>query len=100
MGNAGGEVHALAADLGRDEECDRLFAWATSTLGGLDILVNNTVGPPTGGVLEVSDDQWRESFDLIFMSALRLSRAGDPGHAGGRRRIDREPGVPHREAAD
>jgi 3-oxoacyl-[acyl-carrier protein] reductase len=26
----------------------------------------------------VSDDQWRESFDLIFMSALRLSRAAIP----------------------
>jgi 3-oxoacyl-[acyl-carrier protein] reductase len=78
MAKAGGEVHALAADLGRYDECDRLFAWATSTLGGLDILVNNTVGPPTGGVLEVSDDQWRESFDLIFMSALRLSRAAIP----------------------
>ena len=78
MANAGGEVHALAVDLGRDDECDRLFAWATSTLGGLDILVNNTVGPPTGGVLDVSDDQWRESFDLIFMSALRLSRAAIP----------------------
>ena len=34
MANTGGEVHALAADLGRDDECDRLFAWATSTLGG------------------------------------------------------------------
>lgn len=78
MAKAGGEVHALAADLGRDDECDRLFAWATSTLGGLDILVNNTVGPPTGGVLEVSDERWRESFDLIFMSALRLSRAAIP----------------------
>ena len=62
MANASGEVDTLAADLGRHDECDRLFAWATSTLGGLDILVNNTVGPPTGGVLEVSDDQWRESF--------------------------------------
>ena len=78
MAKAGGEVHALAADLGRYHECDRLFAWATSTLGGLDILINNTVGPPTGGVLELSDDQWRESFDLIFMSALRLSRAAIP----------------------
>ena len=78
LANAGGEVHALAADLGRDDECERLFAWARSTLGGLDILVNNTVGPPTGGVLEVSDDQWRESFDLIFMSALRLSRTAIP----------------------
>src|SRR4030095_16469387 len=75
MANAGGEVHALAADLGRDDECDRLFAWATSTLGGLDILVNNTVGPPTGGVLEVSDDQWRGGFPLIFLRALRLRRA-------------------------
>jgi 3-oxoacyl-[acyl-carrier protein] reductase len=34
MAKAGGEVHALAADLGRDEECDRLFAWATSTSVG------------------------------------------------------------------
>jgi 3-oxoacyl-[acyl-carrier protein] reductase len=76
----GEEPDALghARVLGRYDECDRLFAWATSTLGGLDILVNNTVGPPTGGVLEVSDDQWRESFDLIFMSALRLSRAAIP----------------------
>ena len=71
-------MYALAADLGRYDECDRLFAWATSTLGGLDIVVNNTVGPPTGGALDVSDDQWRESFDLIFMSALRLSRAAIP----------------------
>ena len=78
MAKAGGEVHTLAADLGRYDECDRLFAWATSTLGGLDILVNNTVGPPTGGVLEVYDGQWRKSFDLIFMSALRLSRAAIP----------------------
>ena len=78
LAKAGGEVYALAVDLGRDEECDRLFAWATSTLGGLDILVNNTGGPPTGGVLDISDDQWRESFDLIFMSALRLSRAAIP----------------------
>ena len=47
MANAGGEVHALAADLGRDDEYDRL-ARGTSALGGLDILVNNTVGPPKG----------------------------------------------------
>jgi NAD(P)-dependent dehydrogenase (short-subunit alcohol dehydrogenase family) len=46
MAKAGGEVYALAADLGRYDECDRLFAWATSTLGGLDIVVNNTVGHP------------------------------------------------------
>ena len=35
MAKAGREVHALAADLGRYDECDRFFAWAISTLGGL-----------------------------------------------------------------
>jgi 3-oxoacyl-[acyl-carrier protein] reductase len=72
------EVHALAADLGREADCDRLFGWAVEALGGLDILVNNTVGPPTGGVLELRDDQWREAYELIVMSALRLSRAAIP----------------------
>jgi 3-oxoacyl-[acyl-carrier protein] reductase len=74
----GGEVHALAADLSDGAQCDRLFAWAVATLGGLDILVNNTVGPPAGGVLEIDDERWQQGFQSIVMSALRLSRAAIP----------------------
>ena len=59
-------------------DCDRLFTWAVDSLGGLDILINNTVGPDPGAVLELRDDQWRYAFDSIFMSALRLSRAAVP----------------------
>lgn len=72
------EVHALAADLRSAKACDGLFDWTVDTLGGIDILINNTVGPPPGGVLELSDRQWRSAFDSIFMSALRLSRAAIP----------------------
>lgn len=78
MSRGGGEVHAMAADLGSDLDCAQIVQWATETLGGLDILINNTVGPPTGGVLELDDDQWRDAFELILMSALRLSRAAIP----------------------
>src|SRR5260221_561876 len=52
----GGEVHALAADLADAAACDRLFAWTVETLGGLDVLVNNTGGPPAGGVMELDDE--------------------------------------------
>jgi len=78
MAAAGGEVHAMAADLADAESCGRLFDWTVRTLGGLDILVNNTGGPPPGGVLELKDEDWARSFESILMSAIRLSRAAIP----------------------
>ena len=74
----GDEVHALAADLGAADDCERLFGWAVQTLGGLDVLVNNTVGPPPGNVLDLDDAQWKVAFESILMSAIRLSRAAVP----------------------
>ena len=77
--SAGGdEVHALACDLGDAGQVDRLFAWTVETLGGLDVLVNNTVGPPAGAVMSLDDAQWETAFHTILMSALRLSRAAVP----------------------
>ena len=78
MGTNGGEVHALAADIARADDCAALFAWTVETLGGLDILINNTGGPPAGGVLDLDEGQWRDAFDSILMSAVRLSRAAIP----------------------
>ena len=75
---AAGEVHALAADVADPADCSRLFEWATGRLGGLDILINNTVGPAPGGVLDMSDEQWRQAYESILMSAVRLSRAAIP----------------------
>ena len=68
----------MAADLGADDDCEKLFGWAVQRLGGLDILVNNTAGPPPGDVLELDDAHWRDAFDSILMSAIRLSRAAVP----------------------
>jgi 3-oxoacyl-[acyl-carrier protein] reductase len=31
-------------------------------------------GPPGGGVLAVTDEQWHEAFDTVFLGAIRLAR--------------------------
>lgn len=74
----GGQVFARAADLRRPEDCTSLVEWAVNQLGGLDILVNNTRGPILGSVEELNDAAWIDAFDLVLMSAVRLSRAAIP----------------------
>ena len=72
------EVHARAADVSMPDDCAELFQWTLDTVGGLDILINNTGGPPAGGVLDLDEREWRHAFDSILMSAIRLSRAAIP----------------------
>ena len=77
-GGAGGEVLAMAADIGEADECAELLDWALHSLGGLDVLVNNTVGPPPGTLESLDEAQWRHAFDTILMSAVRLSKGALP----------------------
>ena len=74
----GHQVHARVADIRQADQCVGLIEWAVSALGGLDVLVNNTRGPVLGTVQELDDAAWRDAFDLLLMSAVRLSRAALP----------------------
>jgi 3-oxoacyl-[acyl-carrier protein] reductase len=76
--NEGQEVVARAADVSQADRCRDLVAWATTTLGGLDVLVNNTRGPTFGTVADLDDKAWTEAFNLVLMSAVRLTRASLP----------------------
>jgi 3-oxoacyl-[acyl-carrier protein] reductase len=73
-----GEVVAMAADIGEADECAELLDWALHTMGGLDVLVNNTVGPPPGTLESLDEAMWRHAFDTILMSAIRMSRGALP----------------------
>src|SRR5450759_5092965 len=73
-----GEVIAMAADIGEADECAELLDWALHNQGGLDVLVNNTVGPPPGSLESLDEAQWRHAFDTILMSAVRLSKGALP----------------------
>jgi 3-oxoacyl-[acyl-carrier protein] reductase len=37
-------------------------------------LVTNCGGPPAGPPLAISDDQWQQAFDSVFLSVVRLCR--------------------------
>jgi 3-oxoacyl-[acyl-carrier protein] reductase len=71
----GHDVVARVADVRKADQCHDLVEWATATLGGLEVLVNNTRGPILGTVAELDDKAWAEAVDLVLMSAVRLTRA-------------------------
>jgi 3-oxoacyl-[acyl-carrier protein] reductase len=80
----GYDVVARVADVRQADQCRDLVEWAVSSLGGLEVLVNNTRGPILGTVGELDDTAWTEAFNLVLMSAVRLTRASLPQLRRGR----------------
>jgi 3-oxoacyl-[acyl-carrier protein] reductase len=74
----GHDVVGRQADLAIGADCDALVDWTVEQFGGIDVLINNTRGPRLGLVHELSDEDWKVAFDLVFMSALRTTRRALP----------------------
>lgn len=74
----GSEVIAISGDVTDPQVPARLVAQAVSALGGLDILITNSGGPPSGKFESFDDQAWQQAIDLNFMSHLRLIRAALP----------------------
>src|SRR6266540_1793958 len=56
--------------------------------GRLDIIVNNTGGPPAGTFEDFGDEEWQNAWELTLMSTLRLTRFALPAlRRSGRGRI-------------
>jgi 3-oxoacyl-[acyl-carrier protein] reductase len=78
----------LAGDLTDPEVPGRLVNEAARLLGGLDILVTNAGGPPTGPFEKAPDQDWDIAYQLTLMSSVRLIREALPAlKASGRGRI-------------
>jgi NAD(P)-dependent dehydrogenase (short-subunit alcohol dehydrogenase family) len=73
----------VAADLSTARGPAEVIERALAELGEIDLLVNNVGGGDsgegqTGGFLGFDDDQWRQTYDLNFLSAVRATRAALP----------------------
>jgi 3-oxoacyl-[acyl-carrier protein] reductase len=66
---------AVACNLAVGAEIDTAIANVNAALGPVSILVNNCGGPPAGTFDSITEQQWAESFEQVFLSALRLTRA-------------------------
>jgi 3-oxoacyl-[acyl-carrier protein] reductase len=64
--------HAVAADLVVAEDRERLVREAREALGGVDVLVLNTGGPPPGPFESHGADNWRLALELSLVSAAHL----------------------------
>ncbi len=51
---------------------------AAEKLEGLDLLITNTGGPPSGKFEEIKEDVWQRAIELAFMSHVRLIQSALP----------------------
>lgn len=70
---------AINADVSSEADVDRLFETVSKTLGGLDALINNAgIAGPTGGVDEISLDDWRRCLDIGLTGQFLCARRAVP----------------------
>jgi NAD(P)-dependent dehydrogenase (short-subunit alcohol dehydrogenase family) len=82
------ELGALGIEGSVAEEADlrRLVDATVERYGRIDAVVNNTGHPAKGELLEITDEQWRDGFDLLLLNVIRMARLVTPvmlaQHAG------------------
>ena len=78
VGETGVNVAAVPADLSFGTRIEELIGRARSELGGIDVLVTNAGGPPSGNFMDFDDEAWMKAVALNLMSVVRLNRAVVP----------------------
>lgn len=71
-------AQAISADISESGAAERVIAETVEKLGGLDILVTNAGGPPSGAFETFDDAAWQKAIELSLMSHVRLIRAALP----------------------
>jgi NAD(P)-dependent dehydrogenase (short-subunit alcohol dehydrogenase family) len=65
---------ATQGSLTSAEDLQRLVSATLDHYGRIDAVVNSFGDPPRPDLLEISDEQWQENFEMLFLSVVRLAR--------------------------
>lgn len=84
---AGGQAIAVAADITRPEDMQRLVTEAVEAFGSIDILVNNAGISPNGSLIDIAIEDWLATLNVILTGTFLCSRFVarrmiDQGHGG------------------
>lgn len=71
-------IIGLAGDVTLPEVPEKLIQQVAAELGGLDLLVTNAGGPPSGAFENFDDKTWFQAVEASLMSHVRLIRAALP----------------------
>lgn len=74
----GSETLAFAGDLDRPETVRALIAAAVDRFGRLDVLVNNSGGPPLARAHNATEEQWATAVQRSLLFFARMSREAVP----------------------
>lgn len=69
----------VACDLTQPGAARALVEKVQKALGGVDVLVVNSGGPPAGDFEAVTDAQWQQGFQNLWLSAVDSIQAALPG---------------------
>lgn len=75
VGDLGDGAVSVAGDLSDPALPQRAVDAALAAFGRLDGALVSVGGPPRGGVLDNTDEEWLASFGSVFLPALRTARA-------------------------
>lgn len=73
-----GHFLPLHMDLGNEDSIRQAIATTISTLGGLDVVVNNAGYGQVGALEELSDQEARKNFDVNVFGLLHVLRHATP----------------------
>ncbi len=76
--DGGGRVEYCVTDVTRKEDINALIHKTGELFGQIDILVNNSGGPPSGTFESLTDEDWERAFELNVMSYVRMIRGALP----------------------
>lgn len=75
LANAGpGSAQYVVVDLFDTDSADTLYKAAKNKLGGIDILINNTGGPPPSDATSPDSDQWRRQIDAMLIRVIEVTK--------------------------
>ena len=74
----GGEAAAVALDVTEPDAGEAAVAACEEHFGAVDVLVNNAGTSRVRALEELTDDDWREQWELNVMASLRMMRAAVP----------------------
>lgn len=74
----GADVLAVPADLSLAPDIANVVDATVERFGGVDVLVDNSGGPPRGSFADLTDDDWLQAFEVVTLNFVRFVRAVTP----------------------
>jgi 3-oxoacyl-[acyl-carrier protein] reductase len=74
-GYAQNQIHTFSGDVTQNSVCQGIADHAKKVLGGIDLLITNSGGPPAGSFEDLDVADWEESINLSFKSHLFLIKS-------------------------